>query len=100
MTKFSFIDISNISNLIYYCNNHRINRTNNRLTFKKEPCNRQIKFIGNVNKFYMVHSHNNICEHIPIYDNTVSIDIEINKFSTFKDYSIQFNTLINIQIVY
>ena len=86
MTKPSYISKNNVGTIRYYCTNHRLNTENKRLLFDTNPCNGQIEFDRESNKFYFTYEHNDICNklNIPIYDNNADINIKIKKYSDYK----------------
>jgi len=100
MTKPDYIINNNTNHIIYYCTKHRLNSTNKKLQFGKNPCNGQNKYIINKNKFYITYLHNKICDNIKekIYDDKDDINDNIIKFSDLKKILIDFlnhNPMIN-----
>lgn len=100
MTKPDYIINNNKNHIIYYCTSHRINTANKKFQIRKNPCEGQIKYIINKNKFYITHFHNKISDIIKekIYDNIADINGNIIKFSYFKKILIDFlnhNPMIN-----
>jgi len=87
MTKINQITENGINHLNYYCNNHRLNTTNKKIYFKNNPCNWQIQYIRNKNKFYFTHKHNNLCDAIEIAstDNIAETNESIKKYSDLKE---------------
>ena len=100
MTKTNYITENKTNFIYYYCKNHKQNTTNKKIKFKNNPCNGQIKYIIKEDKFYLIQTHNSICENIKetIFDNIADINENIMKYEDFKKYLIDYlnkNPLIN-----
>ena len=100
MTKTNYITENKTNFIYYYCTNHKLNTTNKQIKFKNNPCNGQIKYIIKEDKFYLIQTHNSICENIKetLFDNIADINENIMKYEDFKKYLIDYlnkNPLIN-----
>ena len=71
MTKKEYLIKSSTYNIIYYCNNHLLNTQTKKLIFKGNACNGKIEYNRDNNKFFLIHSHNDILNtnKPQIYDN-------------------------------
>ena len=87
MTKLSYCQNPEVETIIYYCNNHRLNTVNKRNIFKNNPCNGKIEYNRKNKNFYLVSSHNNLCDTInfKIYDNMADISSNVNNFTQYKN---------------